>query len=189
MPPTKRKKTTMSDAHKAALAEGRAQGRAVRNYLEALEAHKPKRGRKRTPDSMKKRLATIDAEFADGDQLKRLQLAQERLDLKRELTASTEAVDLTRCRREFVAAAKPYGERKGITYAAWREVGVPDSVLKAAGHHPRQLTLPSPAAAEPGARSLRPGTPLEPRRGAATRAEGGRRCCRAARSTPARGAA
>ncbi len=51
----------MSDAHKAALAEGRAQGRAVRNYLEALEAHKPKRGRKRTPDSMKRRLAKIDA--------------------------------------------------------------------------------------------------------------------------------
>jgi hypothetical protein len=28
----------MSDQHKAALAEGRNQGRAVRNYLEALEA-------------------------------------------------------------------------------------------------------------------------------------------------------
>ena len=57
MPPTRRKKTAMSDAHKAALAQGRAAGnRAVRNYLEALEAHKPKRGRKRTPDSIKKRL-------------------------------------------------------------------------------------------------------------------------------------
>ena len=47
----------MSDEHKAALAEGRTQGRAVRNYLDALEATKPKRGRKRTPDSVKKRLA------------------------------------------------------------------------------------------------------------------------------------
>ena len=28
----------MSDSHKAALAEGREQGRAVRRYLEALEA-------------------------------------------------------------------------------------------------------------------------------------------------------
>ena len=36
----------MSEAHKAALSEGRAQGRAVRRYLEALDAHKPKRGRK-----------------------------------------------------------------------------------------------------------------------------------------------
>ncbi len=133
MAPTKRKKTIMTDAHKAALAEGRAQGRAVRNYLEALAANKPKRGRKRTPDSMKKRLAAIDAEFAAGDQLKRLQLAQERLDLKRALTTSTETVDLTSLQREFVSAAKPYGTRKGITYAAWREVGVADSVLKAAG--------------------------------------------------------
>lgn len=38
----------MSDEHKAALAEGRDQGRAVRRYLDALEQHRPKRGRKRT---------------------------------------------------------------------------------------------------------------------------------------------
>jgi hypothetical protein len=133
MPATKRKKMTMSDAHKAALAEGRAQGRAVRTYLDALEAHKPKRGRKRTPDSMKKRLEKIDAEYAEGDQLKRLQLAQERIDLQRELTASSQAVDLSALERDFVKSAKAYGERKGITYAAWREVGVPDTVLKSAG--------------------------------------------------------
>ena len=123
----------MSDSHKAALAEGRAQGRAVRNYLEAIEAHKPKRGRKRTPESMTKRLTKIDAEYAAGDQLKRLQLAQERLDLQRELDAAQNAVDLSSLEGEFVQAAKDYGERKGIGYAAWREVGVPDSVLRAAG--------------------------------------------------------
>ena len=133
MPATKRKKMTMSDAHKAALAEGRAQGRAVRTYLDALEAHKPKRGRKRTTESMKKRLEKIDVEYAEGDQLKRLQLAQERIDLQRELSAASEVVDLSALERDFVKAAKPYGERKGITYAAWREVGVPDAVLKSAG--------------------------------------------------------
>jgi len=133
MATTNRKKTTMSDSHKAALAEGRAQGRAVRNYLEAIEAHKPKRGRKRTTDSMTKRLAKIDTEYAEGDQLKRLQLAQERLDLQRELSTAQSAVDLTALQKEFVAAAGPYGERKGIGYAAWREVGVPDAVLRDAG--------------------------------------------------------
>jgi hypothetical protein len=133
MPTTKRKKTTMSDSHKAALAEGRSQGRAVRTYLEAIEAHKPKRGRKRTQESMSKRLAKIDAEYAEGDQLKKLQLAQERLDLQRELSAAQTAVDLSALESAFVSAAGPYGERKGITYAAWREVGVPDSVLRAAG--------------------------------------------------------
>ena len=33
----------------------------------------------------------------------------------------------------FVQAARPYGERKGISYAAWREAGVDAAVLKRAG--------------------------------------------------------
>jgi hypothetical protein len=45
-------KRAMSKQHKAALAVGRAEGLAVRRYLDALEAHKPKRGRKRTPESI-----------------------------------------------------------------------------------------------------------------------------------------
>ena len=46
---------SMSEDHKTALAQGRSEGRAVRRYLEALEAHKPRRGRKRTVESMKSR--------------------------------------------------------------------------------------------------------------------------------------
>ena len=41
------KKNAMTDAHKAALATGRTEGRVVREYLEALRANKPKRGRDR----------------------------------------------------------------------------------------------------------------------------------------------
>ena len=123
----------MSVEHKAALAEGRNQGRSVRRYLEALDAHKPKRGRKRTADSMRKRLDRIDVELANADPLKRLQLIQERLDLKDELAASGEKVDLTGLEAEFVAAAAAYSTRKGISYAAWRELGVEPGVLKRAG--------------------------------------------------------
>ncbi len=123
----------MSDAHKQALAEGREQGRAVRQYLEALEAHKPKRGRKRTPDSMQKRLATIEERVGSADPLARLQLVQERMDLQRELAASEQKVDLSALERDFVGAARAYGDRKGITYAAWRESGVDPAVLKKAG--------------------------------------------------------
>lgn len=130
---TKRNRTPMSDEHKAALAEGRNQGRSVRRYLEALEAHKPKRGRKRTPESMQKRLDRIDAELVSADPLKRLQLIQERLDLKAELDAAGEKVDLSGLEKEFVAAAAAYSARKGISYAAWRELGVEASVLKQAG--------------------------------------------------------
>ena len=123
----------MSDAHKQALAEGREQGRAVRQYLEALEAHKPKRGRKRTPDSIQKRLATIEERVGSADPLARLQLVQERMDLQRELAASQQKVDLSALEKEFVGAARAYGDRKGITYAAWRESGVDPAVLKKAG--------------------------------------------------------
>lgn len=123
----------MSDEHKAALAEGRNQGRAVRNYLEALETHRPKRGRKRTPDSITKRLDAIETEMATANPVKRLQLVQERIDLTAELDAGTQTVDISALEADFVAAAKPYSERKGISYAAWRELGVPASALKAAG--------------------------------------------------------
>src|SRR5580765_6391856 len=101
---------SMTDAHKAALAEGRTQGRAVRNYLDALEATKPKRGRKRTPDSIKKRLATIDAELASADPLKALNMRQERRDLLTELTTMDETVDLATVERDFITSAKAYGD-------------------------------------------------------------------------------
>ena len=123
----------MSDQHKAALAEGRSQGRAVRNYLEALEATKPKRGRKRTPDSIKKRLDAIDAAIAEADKLTELKLRQERVNLERELEAGSVAVDLTALEKDFVAVANAYGQRQGITYQVWRDTGVPAAVLKKAG--------------------------------------------------------
>jgi len=78
-------KRAMTDAHKQALAEGRTQGRAVRAYLEALETHRPKRGRKRTPESINRRLSRIDDDFRYADPMKRLSLIQERLDLQAEL--------------------------------------------------------------------------------------------------------
>jgi len=123
----------MSTEHKAALAEGRNQGRAVRRYLEALEAHKPKRGRKRTTASISSRLQRIDAEIASADPLKRLQLLQERIDLTAELERAESKVDVSGLENDFVEAAAAYSARKGISYAAWRQLGVEASVLKRAG--------------------------------------------------------
>jgi hypothetical protein len=131
---TKRgRKGPMSTEHKAALAQGRAEGKAVRDYLDALRANKPKRGRKRTPDSIKKRLAAIDVQLPDADPLSELRLVQERRDLEAELQSMGEAVDLSAIEVSFVKVAKSYSERQGISYAAWREVGVEASVLKKAG--------------------------------------------------------
>lgn len=124
---------TMTAEHKAALAKGREQGRAVRAYLEGLEAAKPKRGRKRTPETITKRLQAVEGQIPEADPVKRLQLTQERMDLQAELDAGEDTVDLEGLEKEFVSAAKGYGERKGISYAAWREIGVPAATLKAAG--------------------------------------------------------
>jgi hypothetical protein len=126
-------KRTMTAEHKAALAEGRSEGRSIKNYLEALQQNRPKRGRRRTPDSIKKRLAVIDSIYADASALQQLQLTQERMDLEKELTAMGSTVDLSALEAEFVTTAQGYAERKGISYAAWRELGVPADVLKRAG--------------------------------------------------------
>lgn len=123
----------MSDSHKAALAEGREQGRAVRRYLEALEAHKPKRGRKRTPESIQRRLDAIEERLGDADPLTRLHLEQEKADLQQELGSTESSVDLEELENAFVKSAKPYGDRKGIAYGTWRKLGVDAAVLRQAG--------------------------------------------------------
>ena len=123
----------MSDEHKAALAQGRAESRAVRDYLDALRANKPKRGRKRTPDSIKKRIATIDEQIKSADALNELLLTQERHDLARELDMMSRAVDVAGVEKAFVQVAASYSARQGISYTSWREVGVPAATLKRAG--------------------------------------------------------
>jgi len=123
----------MSAQHKAALAQGRAEGRAVKNYLEALDRSRPRRGRKRTPESVKKRLTAIEAEMPGASPLVRLQLVQERMDLEKELEQLGTKVDLTALEAAFVKTAGKYSERKGISYAAWRQLGVSAETLKKAG--------------------------------------------------------
>ncbi len=135
MTPAKKSKKTMSDEHKAALAAGRVAGNAVRRYLEALEANRPKRGRKRTADSIKARLEKVNAEIPTAASVRRLSLIQERNDLERDLANIKEgpAPDVTALEAEFVQHARAYGESKGISYKAWREIGVPAQVLAKAG--------------------------------------------------------
>jgi hypothetical protein len=122
----------MSDEHKAKLAQGRSDAKVVKNYLEALRANKPRRGRKRTPESINKRLAAIDDLLIDADPLDELKLIEERRRLVDELESLEATVDIADFEAAFVAVAKGYSERQGISYASWREVGVEPSVLKKA---------------------------------------------------------
>ncbi len=123
----------MSQEHKDALAVGREEGRAVRRYLEALELNKPRRGRKRTAESVQRQLASVEENLENADPLSRVHLIQQRIDLQRELEAKSQTVDMGELEAGFVNAAKGYGRRKGISYAAWREAGVEAEVLKKAG--------------------------------------------------------
>jgi hypothetical protein len=125
----------MTAEHKAALAKGREQANAVRAYLDALEANRPKRGRKRTPESIARRVAAIDTQYETAGSLTALQLLQERKNLEAELvTLSSKAgPDLDKLRKGFVKHARAYGAAKGIEHATWREIGIPADVLRDAG--------------------------------------------------------
>lgn len=124
---------SMSAQHKAALAKGREEGLAVRRYLEALESSKPRRGRRRTPASIAKKLTSIETELAGADPLTRLHLLQQKKDLNDELGRSGEAQDISTLEKQFVKVAMSYGQRKGIGYGTWRSAGVSAAVLQKAG--------------------------------------------------------
>lgn len=125
--------SAMSDDHKAALAQGRHESRVVREYLEALKSTKPKRGRKRTAESIQKRLDKIESELSAADPLNELLLLQERRDLQDEFEALGSGADISSAEAEFVKIALAYSNRRHISYATWREIGVEAAVLKKAG--------------------------------------------------------
>lgn len=78
----KRGPAKMTAEHKKALAQGREESRHIAANLDALDAHRPKRGRKRTPESIKKRLAEVETALPTASGIKKLDLAQTKLDLR-----------------------------------------------------------------------------------------------------------
>ncbi len=124
---------SMSATHKAALEAGRTQSRAVRAYLEALEQNAPKRGPKRTLEKVRRELAEVANEMVNADTLRRLELVQKRIDLQTEVARLETSVDMAALEARFIEVARDYGSRKGISYEAWRAMGVTARVLKAAG--------------------------------------------------------
>jgi hypothetical protein len=123
----KKTRRTMSDEHKQAIADARRQNQAVRDYLNALTAKPAERRPTTTPEQVQ---AQIEAE---ADPVKRLELIQRRLDVEDRLADEQDQPDLETLEAAFVAVAADYASRKGITYSAFRELGVPASALKQAG--------------------------------------------------------
>ena len=119
----------MTRAHKQALARGRDESRAVGRYLEVLEVGKPRPGRPRSIQSMQTQLKMLETRLRGARGVDRLLALQQRADLRAALAQRNGKGDLATAEREFVKAARGYGERKGIAYATWREAGVSPSVL------------------------------------------------------------
>lgn len=111
---------------------GRNERQAVRRYLHALQA-RPQEANPPAPEILTKRIATIDSQLADAEPQVKVALIHERMDLYARLRAAGEAGTLEQLEQEFIAVAGTYSARQGLTYAAWREVGVEDDVLERAG--------------------------------------------------------
>jgi hypothetical protein len=122
----------MSAEHKAALAAGRRESRAIKDFLEALASRRP--GRPVTAETLAVRIKDLEKRIAsEANPLKAVDLRQARLDAERALDAAKDTADTAALETAFARHAKAYSKRKGITYAAWREAGVPAAVLKKAG--------------------------------------------------------
>lgn len=122
----------MSAEHKAALAAGRRESWAIKDYLGAIAARRP--GRPVTAETLAARIADLEKRIAaETNPLKAVDLRQARLDAEQALGSAKETVDITAMEAAFIEHARAYSERKGISYAAWRESGVPAAMLKKAG--------------------------------------------------------
>ena len=122
----------MSEEHKAALARGRKEARAIKTYLNVLDSRKP--GPPVTKESLESRFESVNNKL-DGEYnvLNRVELLQKKLDIEEGLSAFEDALNFDELEEEFIKHAKSFSERKGISYTAWRNFGVPAAALKNAG--------------------------------------------------------
>jgi hypothetical protein len=114
--------------HLAALAQGRTEGKAIREYLTAVNAQ-GKRQRGRQPKGAADIQAQIDA---TDDPVERIRL-RPALRAAQDREAAGSEQDMATLEEAFVKYAGSYSQRFGLTYGDWRMEGIAPAVLKAAG--------------------------------------------------------
>ncbi len=123
----------MTTTHKAALARGREMSTIVDRYLSVVNVPK-KRGRRVSPVVLRKRLAAAEATMKSSTGVAKVLAAQEVRDLRGRLAdASGEGTNTKTLEASFVKVARQFSVNRGISYAAWRDAGVPAAVLQRAG--------------------------------------------------------
>lgn len=87
-----------------------------------------------TKEGLESRLDKISRKLEGvDDPLSEVELIQSRLDIEKALAELDDAADMADLESGFVEHAAAYSDRKGISYTAWREYGVPAKVLRSAG--------------------------------------------------------
>ena len=122
----------LSAEHKAQMARGREEARIVRSYLATIDTGPKRPGRRRSPETVAKQIAQVNAQLREARGIERLNLVKQRRDLEAARAGLLPAADRGGLERDFVRVARSYGERRGIDYSMWREVGVPAAVLSKA---------------------------------------------------------
>jgi hypothetical protein len=123
----------MTTTHKAALARGREMSTIVDRYLSVVNVPK-KRGRRVSPAVLRKRLTAAEATRKSSTGVAKVLAAQEVRDLRARLAeTSGDGTNAKTLEASFVKVARQFSVNRGISYAAWRDAGVPAAVLQRAG--------------------------------------------------------
>ena len=113
----------MTEEIKQKVQEGMAEGRAIRAYLALVQSDgfRIRGPRAKTAEQLQEQIANTTDPI-------------ERLKLRPQLRAAVE-IEMTEADlvKNFVEHCGSFSLKHGITYADWREEGVPASVLKEAG--------------------------------------------------------
>lgn len=105
----------------------------VSAYLNALAVSR-RRGRRVTRESLEGQIQRNAEQLASTTStVDRLLLVQKGLDLTDRLERLDAEDSFEDMESDFVTCAASYAKRKGISYAAWREIGVTPEVLQRAG--------------------------------------------------------
>jgi hypothetical protein len=106
----------------------------VDRYLDAVNTPK-RRGRRLSTATLAQRLAAAKAGVKSARGVDRVMAAQAVRDLEKRIAQlnATGAVDIRALEAAFVRVAKKFSQNRGIGYGAWRDAGVPASVLQRAG--------------------------------------------------------
>ncbi len=132
-----RPKRDLSAAHRA-----RHENAVIRRYLRTRDEVKPRQGRRNSAEVARRRLIALHTKFAKAtDPIHKLVILS-RIDNTERTIFEIEASDRRRkeflaLQEEFIEIMKPFSERLDISFEAWVAYGLPPSIVRKGGLHPK----------------------------------------------------